>query len=125
MDEATLDRLAEAAWDLRCQRMAEAEDGPKFIADTWARRPEYLKETDRSVVSFVAAEAVADAGLTNERMRVQLMAFAAERDRTIRALERRADRAVPGVERDAWLAAAEVARGGGTQERSEEGTGNA
>ena len=86
MDEAALDRIAEAAWDLRCQRMAEAEDGPKFIPGTWAARPEHLKETDRSVVSLVAAEAVADAKVRNERLEVQVFALAAHLPAIRRAL---------------------------------------
>ena len=86
MDEATLDRLAEAAWDLRCQRMAEAEDGPKFVPGTWAARPEHLKETDRSVVSYIAAEAVKDAGLVNERMLRLVVAFGAHRGAVFDAL---------------------------------------
>ena len=77
MDEATLDRIAEAAWDLRCQRMAEAEDGPKFIPGTWAARPGRLKETDRSVVSLIAAHAVADAKLRNERLEMRAAVFGA------------------------------------------------
>ena len=46
-----------------------------------------------------------------ERAEVKLTVFAAERDRVVREMLRRADRAVPGIERAAWLAAAEVARG--------------
>ena len=46
-----------------------------------------------------------------ERAEVKLAVFAAERDRVVREMLRRADRAVPGIERAAWLAAAEVARG--------------
>ena len=119
MDEATLDRIAEAAWDLRCQRMAEAEDGPKFIPGTWAARPEHLKETDRSVVSLVAAEAVADAGLANDRMKAQLFAFGAH----LPAIRRALTMAATGAEYEAdakQYRAAIQALG-----ISEEGAGNA
>ena len=81
MDDATLDRLADAAWDLRCQRMAEAEDGPKFMPGTYAARAEDLKATDRAVVALIAAEIAA-------------------------WLEHRAGRRVPGIVRKALVDAA-------------------
>jgi hypothetical protein len=84
----------------------------------WEQRDEGQREMDMRIGSAVAAQAVADAGLEIDRMRAQLLAFAAGRDRTVRELKRRASRAVPGVVRDAWLAAADVVAG--TQERSDE-----
>ena len=66
------------------------------------------------LASSDAIRALRDALPEQDRMRAQLFAFAAERDRAVRELKRRADRAVPGVERDTWMAAAAVVAG--TQE---------
>ncbi len=84
---------------------------------TWDLLGTKKREPYERMASAVAVRAVADAGLENDRRDAQLLAFAAERDRAVRELKRRASRAVPGVARDAWLAAADVVTG---QERSDE-----
>ena len=78
MDEAALDRYAEAAWILRCERSAEAKERPP-VTVPWKDRAPFLREIDKSVVSLVAAMAVADAKLVNERRDAQLFAFGAHR----------------------------------------------
>ena len=100
------------------QRLAvNAERRKPFGVVPWEERDDEQRELDMRIGAAVAVQAVADAGLETDRMRAQLLAFAAERDRAVRELKRRADRAVPGVERDAWLAAAAVVAG---QEHSDE-----
>lgn len=100
------------------RRAYAAEIRPWYVPEEWAERSQEHRELDMRIGSAVAAQAVADAKLDGDRMRVQLLAFAAERDRTVRELKRRASRAVPGIVRDAWLAAAGVVLG--TQERTDE-----
>ena len=100
------------------QRLAvNAERRKPFGVVPWEERDDEQRELDMRIGAAVAVQAVADAGLENDRMRAQLLAFAAERDRAVRELKRRADRAVPGVERDAWMAAAAVVAG--VQERGD------
>ena len=96
---------------------AAAEGRQRFNLPPWEKRDDWQRELDMRIGAAVAVQAVADAGLETDRMRAQLLAFAAERDRAVRELKRRADRAVPGVERDTWLAAAAVVAG---QERGDE-----
>jgi alkylhydroperoxidase/carboxymuconolactone decarboxylase family protein YurZ len=86
MDDAALDRYAEALHRKRVDRAAEAGDRPSFIPDPWEDRPEHLKEIDRSMASVVAAMAVHDAGLENIRMRAQLFAFTTHRPAIFNAL---------------------------------------
>ena len=52
----------------------------------WEQREEGQKEMDMRIGSAVAARAVADAGLENERMRVQLFALAANLPAVLDAL---------------------------------------
>lgn len=117
MDDATLDRYAEAAWKLRCDRAAEARERPP-ATEPWSERAPFLKEIDRSVVSLVAAMAVHDAGLENTRRDAQLFAlsvhFPAFRDALTRAV---ADAAYDAQARP-FRAALEAL--GGTQDRSDE-----
>ena len=100
---------------------AAAEGRQRFRLGEWEERDDGQRELDMRIGSAVAARAVTDAKLEAERMRAQLMAFAAERDRTVRELKRRASRAVTEVVRDALLFAAEVVLG---QERSDEKGGD-
>lgn len=86
MDDATLDRYAEAAWKLRCDRAAEARERPP-ATEPWSERAPFLKEIDRSVVSLVAAMAVHDAGLENTRRDAQLFALGAHRAAIFDALK--------------------------------------
>ena len=94
-----------------------AEREKPFTVGPWEERTDEQREIDMRGASAVAAQAVADAKVEGRRIRAQVLAFAAERDRAIRELKRRADRSVPGVERDTWLAAAAVVAG--IQEREE------
>ena len=97
---------------------AELPDRQRRGIGPWEERDPMQQEIDMRGANAVAVQAVADAKLECDRMRAQLLAFAAERDRAVRELKRRADRDVPGVERDAWLAAVAVVAG--TQGRGDE-----
>ena len=110
MDDATLERYARLFHE-QGRLTVNAEREKPFGVEPWEKRTPEQQEIDMRGAEAVAVQAVRDAGLDNDRIRVQLLAFAAERDRVVREMLRRADRAVGGVERDAWLAAAEVARG--------------
>lgn len=91
---------------------------PKVPFRSWdAINPEW-RELMMRIAAAVAVRAVADAGIEADRMRAQILAFAAERDRAVHELKRRAGRAVPGIVRDAWLDAADMVAG--TQKRSDE-----
>ena len=59
MDDATLDRYAEAAWDLRCQMMTAAKERPPATFP-WAQREPFLQDIDRAVASLVTGRAAAD-----------------------------------------------------------------
>jgi hypothetical protein len=59
MDDAALDRYAEAAWTLRCERSAEAKERPP-ITVPWKDRAPFLREIDKAVVRLVADMAVAE-----------------------------------------------------------------
>jgi hypothetical protein len=82
-DEAALDRWAQAAWKLRCDRMAEAKERPPAV-ETWEERAPFLQEIDRSVVSLIAAMAVHDAGVQVAEAGGRLIAVTAERDQLAR-----------------------------------------
>ena len=77
------------------------------------------REVDMRIGSAVAAKAVHDAGFDQAqlaadiiRLRVRLdHAVQNERDTIARAILDRADKATPGVERDALLTAAAIAKG--------------
>ena len=113
-------RLVRETWVAWALEQPDVKDHPSWTKP-WDDLSERDKEVDMRIGSAVAAQAVADAKVEGTRMRAQLMAFAAERDRAVRELRRRADRAVPGVERDTWIAAAAVVAG--IQERGgEEGS---
>ena len=109
-------RIVRETWVNWALEQPDIKDHPSWVKP-WDELAWRDKEVDMRIGAAVAVQAVADAGLENDRMRAQLLAFAAERDRAVRELKRRADRAVPGVERDAWLAAAAVVAG---QEHSDE-----
>ena len=97
-----------------------AEREKPFLIAAWPDRTAEQQEIDMRGASAVAVQAVADAKVGNERMRAQLLAFAAERDRALRELQRSADRESPlSRERGIWLAALAQVRGE-AQERSEE-----
>ena len=97
-----------------------AEREKPFYVLPWEGRTAEEKELDMRGASAVAVRAVADAKVGNERMRAQLLAFAAERDRALRELQRSADRESPlSRERGIWLAALAQVRGE-AQERSED-----
>jgi hypothetical protein len=88
-----------------------AEREKPFDVQQWDDRGDEQQEIDMRGASAVAARAVADAKLEADRMRAQLLAFAAERDRTVRELNRLAkgegEAGRPG-KRDAYLAAGEL-----------------
>lgn len=65
---------------------AAAEGRTRFNLGTWEERPEYQRELDRRIASAVAAQAVHDAGLRNERLEAQLFALAANLPAVRRAL---------------------------------------
>lgn len=79
-----LDALARLVNEQRQAKNAE-RDRPFAVAD-WPDRTEDQKDLDRRIASAVAARAVADAGLANERMRAQLFALAAHLPAIRRAL---------------------------------------
>lgn len=114
-DREPYGRLVRETWVAWAKEQPDPK--PSWLVP-WKDLDNGQREVDMRIGSAVAARAVHDAGLEADRMRVHLLAFAAERDRTVRELKRRASRAVPGVARDAWLDAAGVVLG--TQERSEE-----
>ena len=101
MDEAALERYAEAAWNLRCERSAQAKERPSGIS-TWEDRAPFLREIDKAVASLVADMAAHD-----ERMRI------------VAEIRKHASVWPPGFQRNLVHSAADaVAREG--QERSDE-----
>lgn len=69
MDDAALDRYAEALHEERSRLAAGAGDRPGFTVETWEDRPEKLKARDRAMVAVVAEMAAAD-----ERERIAALA---------------------------------------------------
>jgi hypothetical protein len=127
MDDAALERYAEAAWKLRCERSAEAKERPP-VTVPWSERAPFLRDIDMAAASLVAAMAVRDAGFDQAelaaeiiRLRVRLDAIVHEVcGRVARECERRGNALPPGVERTAWLSAAAVALAAReTQERDD------
>lgn len=116
-DRESLGRIAHVTYRDWLAEQVQRVHGDAVQLGPWEDLTGGMREAYMRIGSAVAARAVADAGLEADRMRAQLMAFAAERDRTVRELKRRADRAVPGVVRDALLEAVDVVLG---QERSDE-----
>ena len=96
-----------------------AERKKPFAVGPWEDRTSEQQEIDMRGASAVAARAVHDAGFDQAhlaaeviRLRVRLdHAVQNERDAIARAILDRADRATPGVERDALLTAAAIAKG--------------
>ena len=119
MDEAALDRYAEAAWVLRCERSAEAKERPP-VTVPWKDRAPFLREIDKSVVSLVAAMAVKDAGLENTRRDAQLFALASVMPAVLDALRAAAADAKYEAQAQRFTAALEVLGGGEGQERSDD-----
>lgn len=115
-DREPLGRLVRETWVAWAREQYRPK--PSWLAG-WEDLDNGQREVDMRIGSAVAVQAVADAKLDGDRMRAQLLTFAAERDRTVREFKRRASRAVPGIVRDAWLAAADVVLLG-TQERTDE-----
>ena len=102
---------------------AEQEDdrGARWFIRPWEERAPGQRELDMRIGSAVAVRAVADAGLENERMRVQLFALGAHMAAIREALEL----AVTVTDTDdgararRYKAALEALGAGETQERSE------
>ena len=114
-DEAAIERYAEAAWKLRCDRMAEARERPPATG-TWAERAPFLQEIDRSVVSLVAAMAVHDAALASEADAMELARYRAHLPAILDALRiARAYQPTPLLEKP-FKAALEALGGGGGRE---------
>jgi hypothetical protein len=85
LDEDTIDRYAEEC--VHAQRLAlNAElEHPRGVLP-WEGRAPLQKELDRRIASAVAARAVADAGLENDRARMLLAALGAHRGAIFDAL---------------------------------------
>ena len=100
------------------QASTDGRDRPWPVED-WADRDPRLQAIDEAMAAAVAKRAVHDAGFDQAqlvadiiRLRVRLdHAVQNERDTIARAILDRADRATPGVERDALLTAAAIAKG--------------
>ena len=96
-----------------------AEREKPFSVEPWEKRSKEQRELDMRGADAVAKRAVHDAGFDQAqfaaeiiRLRVRLDdAVKNERDAIARAILDRADRATPGIERDALLTAAAIAKG--------------
>src|SRR5262249_38887134 len=73
LDDATLQRYAEALHAKRCAVGAEAGFRPTFVVEPWGERPEFLKQLDREMAAVVAGMAAAD-----ERARICKLAVATD-----------------------------------------------
>ena len=88
----------------------------------WEQRAPMQQELDMRIGSAVAAQAVADAGLANERMKAQLFAIGATMPAVRRALVIAITEATYEAEAKDYRAALKVYGAGEDQVRSEEGT---
>lgn len=77
--------LGRVAWEARCGWLAEQVPGV-LIPRSWEQLDEAERELYDRTASAVAAQAVRDAGLENERMKAQLFAFGAHLPAIRRAL---------------------------------------
>ena len=97
-----------------------AEREKPFAVEPWDKRTAEQREIDMRGASAVAVQAVADAKLENERMRVQLFALGANLPAILDALSS----AVAGAEYEAlakpYRAALEALGGTGDQGRTDE-----
>lgn len=75
MDKAAIERMAEAAHDLRCQLAVRDGERPAFIPDTWENRPPFLKDRDRAIVSLVAEKATEAAQARLDEIRQAITTF--------------------------------------------------
>ena len=77
MDEDRLDRYAEAAWNLRCERSAAARERPSGIVP-WGERAGFLRKIDKDVAALIAGMAVIDAGIDLAACHAEIMGLRAQ-----------------------------------------------
>jgi len=110
--------LGRIVHDTRCAFAAEAR--PHYIPAAWEQRDPEQRELDMRIGSAVAARAVADAKLENERMKAQLLVLAACFPAFRRALTVAITEAKYDYEKRDYRAALAVISGGDKQERTDE-----
>ena len=101
---------------------AEQEDdrGARWFIRPWEERAPGQRELDMRIGSAVAVRAVADAGLENERMRVQLFALGAHMPAILDALSSAVVNAEYEAHARPYKAALEAFGDTGDQDRGEE-----